>query len=150
MEAAISAAKKAKAKGDYAIGAVIIKDNEVLAEGINRVRIDQDPTHHGEIVAIRKAAKILGRRHLTDCILYTTHEPCPMCLGAMLFARMEGLVFGAKIIDMKKYRVKTNANEWSWATIDVPARIIVKKSSNKMKVIEGFMREECIELFHNS
>jgi tRNA(adenine34) deaminase len=79
MHLAIEEAQKAKANGDYAIGAVIVKNGSVLAKGTNRVKLDNDPTHHAEIVAIREATKQLNSRHLEESVLYTTHEPCPMC-----------------------------------------------------------------------
>src|SRR5579875_1725652 len=148
MEAAIAIALQAKQNGDYAIGAVVVKDNKIIAEGINRVKTDQDPTHHAEIVAIRQAAKLFGQRHLPECVLYTTHEPCPMCTGAIIFARMKGLVFGARIQDMKDFRLQSQNETWSWRTIDIPAKMIIEKSPYQLELIEDYMREECRKLFH--
>ncbi|WP_456461174.1 nucleoside deaminase [Lutibacter sp.] len=68
-------------------GAVVVKDNEIIAEGYNSVTSVNDPTAHAEIVAIRKACKKLGTFQLDDCIIYTSCEPCPMCLGAIYWAR---------------------------------------------------------------
>ena len=82
MQAAIEEAVKARKSGDYAIGAVIVKDGEIIARSPNRTKTDQDPTQHAELSVIREATKVIGHRHLHECIMYTTHEPCPMCSAA--------------------------------------------------------------------
>ena len=74
-------------------GAVIVRDGEIIAEGNNRVIIDNDPTAHAEVVAIRRAAATLERFDLSDCELYTSCEPCPMCLGAIYWARPKAVYF---------------------------------------------------------
>ncbi len=76
-------------------GAIIVKDGQVIATGHNEVVANQDPTAHAEIVAIRKACKILNRFDLSDCSLYTTCEPCPMCYGAIHWARIPVVRYGA-------------------------------------------------------
>ena len=75
-------------------GAVIVQDGRILAEGTNLVTSNNDPTAHAEIVAIRGACRTLGRFHLTGCEIYTSCEPCPMCLGAIYWARLEKVFFG--------------------------------------------------------
>jgi tRNA(Arg) A34 adenosine deaminase TadA len=147
MEAAIKLALQSKENGDYAIGSVIVMNNKIIAEGMNRVKVDEDPTQHAEIVAIRKASKKLKTRHLTECLLYTTHEPCPMCMGAILFARMKGLVFGARTEDMKNFRLKSQSEIWSWRTIDICSEEILEKSLHKLEIVKDFMREDCKKLF---
>ncbi|MGM9544201.1 MAG: nucleoside deaminase [Romboutsia timonensis] len=79
-------------------GCIIVKDNEVVGAGHNRVLIDHDPTAHGEVVAIRDACKNLGTHNLSGCTLYTTGEPCPMCLSAIMWAGIEK-VYYAKSLD---------------------------------------------------
>ncbi len=74
-------------------GAVIVRDNRIIAEGFNRVTSSFDPTAHAEIVAIRAACKTLNDYRLTDCVIYTSCEPCPMCLGAIYWARLERIYF---------------------------------------------------------
>ncbi len=148
MRAAIDVALLSKKNGDYAIGAVIVLNNKIIAEGFNRVKIDHDPTQHAEIVAIRQATKKLGTRHLVDCVLYTTHEPCPMCMGAIIFSRMKGLIFGARTKDMKDYRLLSNNEIWSWRTIDISSKEIVERGTHKMVIVESFMRDDCLKLFH--
>jgi len=149
MEIAIQEAIKAKERGDYAVGAVIIKGNEIIAKSGNRVKTDEDPVHHAEVFAIREAAKKLGTRYLKDCVLYTTHEPCPMCASAAMWAKIEGIVSGAKIEDMSAYSFKNSNNDWSWRTINIPASKILQEGNPKLFLIEEFMREECKKLFHS-
>lgn len=74
-------------------GALIVQDNQIIAEGWNRVVTSHDPTAHAEIVAIRAACARLGRFHLQDCVLYASSEPCPMCLSAAYWARVRRIVF---------------------------------------------------------
>ncbi len=150
MKLAIEEAKKARESGDYGIGAVIVKENKVVATAGNRIKLDNDPTHHAEIVAIRKATKLLKNRFLEDCILYTTHEPCPMCTSAAVWARMRGIVFGSTLQDMIEYRLKAGNRNWSWRTIDMTALEIIEKGNPKLLLVEKFLREECIMLFHSS
>ena len=105
MHKALLEAKKAEKIGEVPIGAVIVKDNKIIARGYNRREIDHDPLAHAEILAIKKAAKKLGRWRLSDCTLYVTLEPCPMCAGAIVNARMVRLVFGCS--DPKAGAVQT-------------------------------------------
>ena len=76
-------------------GAVIVRDGEIVATGVNQVTATNDPTAHAEIVAIRNACKTLNSFQLTDCILYTSCEPCPMCFGAIYWARPSAIFYGA-------------------------------------------------------
>lgn len=149
MEAAILEAKKARHKGCYSIGAVIVKGNKVISRGSNRVKIDNDPTSHAEIVAIRSATKKLGSRYLEGCVLYSTHEPCPMCAAAAIWAKMSGIIFGSQMEDMKDYRAGSGNSKWQWRTIEVKTREILRKGDPQLDLIENFMREECVKLFHN-
>jgi tRNA(Arg) A34 adenosine deaminase TadA len=75
-------------------GAVVVKDGHVIAEGVNRVTIDNDPSAHAEIVAIREACRSLGHFQLNDCEMYTSCEPCPMCLAAIYWARLAKVYYG--------------------------------------------------------
>jgi len=80
-------------------GAVIVKDRQIIAEGTNRVTLTRDPTAHAEMVAIREACKKLRSFELKDCEIYTSCEPCPMCLGAIYWARLARVFFGAVAAD---------------------------------------------------
>jgi tRNA(adenine34) deaminase len=95
MFLALSQARRAAEKEDVPVGAVIVRDGLVIARGYNQSIRHNDPTAHAEIVALRKAARKLGNYRLTGCDLYVTVEPCAMCLGAALNARVRMLVYGA-------------------------------------------------------
>lgn len=96
MEAAIALAKKGmddNCGGPF--GAVVVKDDQIIAKGYNQVTSLNDPTAHAEVVAIREACKVLNTFQLEGCTIYTSCEPCPMCLGAIYWARPDKVVFGA-------------------------------------------------------
>lgn len=86
-----------------AFGAVIVKDNKIVAEGMNRVLASHDPTWHGEIEAIRLACITLQNHKLTGCTMYTTSDPCPMCVAAAYWAGIEHIYYGATVEDTLKY-----------------------------------------------
>lgn len=149
MQAAIEQALLARQKGDYSIGAVVVKDGEIVGRGMNRAKIDQDPTQHAELIAIREATKNLHSRFIEGCILYTTHEPCPMCTSAAVWAKMKGIVYGAKMEDMAEFCSKNANKEWTWRTIKISAQEILAKSEPALELEKEFMRDECLKLFHN-
>lgn len=95
MEAALTEARKAAEAGEVPIGAVAVRDGGIIGNGQNRVLRDNDPTAHAEIVALREAAAALGNYRLNGCTLYVTLEPCAMCAGAMIHARIDRLVYAA-------------------------------------------------------
>jgi tRNA(adenine34) deaminase len=95
MDLAFEEARSAQNRGEVPIGCVVVKDGEVVARAGNRTIGDRDPTAHAEILAIRAAASTLENERLTDCDLYVTLEPCAMCAGAISFARVRRLYFGA-------------------------------------------------------
>jgi tRNA(Arg) A34 adenosine deaminase TadA len=95
MDLALEAARQAAERGEVPVGAVIVKDGAVLATAGNRTIADHDPTAHAEILALREAARLIGSERLIECDLYVTLEPCAMCAGAISFARIRRLYFGA-------------------------------------------------------
>jgi len=95
MQRALELARQAEAEGEVPVGAVIVKDNAIIAEGYNRPIASHDPTAHAEIQAMRAAAGALGNYRLPDTTLYVTLEPCIMCIGAITHARIGRLVYGA-------------------------------------------------------
>ena len=95
MLEALKEANAAAAEGEVPIGAVIVRDGEIIARAHNRTEQDKDPTAHAEILAIREAAARLGGWRLPGCSMYVTIEPCSMCAGAMVLARIDRLVIGA-------------------------------------------------------
>ena len=94
MERALALADQAAAMGEVPIGAVVVRGEEVLAEAHNRREVDADPTAHAELIAIREAARRIGSWRLDGCVVYVTLEPCAMCAGAMVLARIDACVFG--------------------------------------------------------
>ena len=95
MRMALDLAAQAAAAGEVPVGAVVVKDGEVIGRGFNRPVTSNDPTAHAEIVALREAAARLGNYRLPGCELYVTLEPCAMCVGAMIHARIARIVYGA-------------------------------------------------------
>ena len=96
MHLAFEQAKKAEEQGEVPIGAVVVdKDGNVIGEGYNRRELDEDATQHAEMIAIRQACKKLNSWRLVDCSLFITLEPCPMCMGAIINARIAAVWFGA-------------------------------------------------------
>lgn len=96
MRAALALAREAGEAGDVPVGCVIIKDGKILASGRNRREARRDATAHAEVEAIRAACEALGSWHLDGCTLYVTLEPCPMCAGAVINARLSAVVYGAE------------------------------------------------------
>jgi tRNA(adenine34) deaminase len=95
MEEALRAAQRALEIGEVPVGAVVICDGRVVARGWNRNLADNDPTAHAEIVALREAGAIVGNHRLEECDLFATIEPCAMCAGALVHARIRRLIYGA-------------------------------------------------------
>ena len=114
MDLALKAAEMAGQAGEVPIGCVIVRGNEVVASAGNRTLADRDPTAHAEILAIRQAAEALGSERLVDCDLYVTLEPCTMCAGAISFARLRRLYYGAA--DEKGGAVESGVRFFAQAT----------------------------------
>ena len=102
MKRAIELSIESVNKSGGPFGSVITKDNKIISEGYNRVTTNNDPTAHGEIVAIREACKILNVFNLTGCELYSTCEPCPMCLSAIYWARIDKIYYANTRDDAQK------------------------------------------------
>ncbi|HVI11164.1 MAG TPA: tRNA adenosine(34) deaminase TadA [Candidatus Binatia bacterium] len=95
MEEALRAAQRALESGDVPVGAVVVREGVIVGRGWNRSIIDSDPTAHAEIVALREAGTNVGNYRLADCDLFATIEPCSMCAGALVHARIRRLIYGA-------------------------------------------------------
>jgi len=95
MEEALRAAQRGLEAGEVPVGAVVVSGGEIVGQGWNRNISDSDPTAHAEIVALRAAGAAIGNHRLADCELFATIEPCPMCAGALVHARIRRLVYGA-------------------------------------------------------
>lgn len=96
MQAALAEAEKAAVLGEVPVGAVAVLDGQIIGRGYNRKESDQDPTAHAELIALKEAAEFLNNWRLIGVTLYSTLEPCPMCAGAMIQARLPRLIYGAK------------------------------------------------------
>ena len=96
MDAALRLARAAARRGEVPVGAVVVSSGRIVGRGSNRPIGARDPTAHAEIVALRRAARAAGNYRLADCTVYVTLEPCLMCLGAMVHARVDRLVYGAR------------------------------------------------------
>ncbi len=131
MKAALSCAKKALAEGEVPIGAVVVMDGKIISRGHNRRTKKQIATAHAEIEAIEKACKKLGSWRIPECEIYVTLEPCPMCMGAMLNARIKKVYFGA-------YEAKGRSMTQALAVSDLV--------NHKIEVEGGILREECSEI----
>lgn len=114
MEHALEEAKLASARGEVPVGAVLVHQGEIIASAGNRTLELKDPTGHAEILAIRAACQKLNNERLYDCDLYVTLEPCPMCAGAISFARIRRLYFGAS--DEKSGAVESGVRFYSNST----------------------------------
>lgn len=133
MKRAIALAATAGEAGEVPVGAVIVgADNQWIAEGENRRQRDHDPTAHAEIIALRSAGQLLGSWHLEHCTLYVTLEPCPMCSGALIQARLGRLVYGAD--DPKAGAVRT--------VLNIPDSAA---SNHRLTVIGGILETPCRE-----
>jgi len=95
MRLALREAERASIHGDVPVGAVIVRQGEVVASGHNERELRQDPSAHAELLAIREAARALGSWRLLDCVLYVTLEPCAMCAGAIVLSRLPRVIYGA-------------------------------------------------------
>jgi tRNA(adenine34) deaminase len=133
MALALEEARAAADEGEVPIGAVVVCDGAVIARAHNRRETDEDPTAHAEMIAIREAARRLGRWRLSDCTVYVTLEPCPMCAGAMHQARIDRLVFGA--FDPKAGAVGT--------LYDLSSD---ERLNHRFSVTSGVLSDECAAL----
>ena len=134
MRHALELADRASGEGDVPVGAVVLgPDADVLGEGWNRREADGDPTAHAEVLAIREAADRLGTWRLEGCTIVVTMEPCPMCAGAVVLARLERVVFGA-------WDPKLGACGSVW---DVPRD---RRATHRAEVVGGVLEDECGEV----
>ena len=136
MREALHQARRAEAQGEVPVGAVLVVGNEIYGRGSNApIRIN-DPTAHAEILAIRQAAKKLGNYRLENATLYVTLEPCAMCAGALIAARVRTLVFGSRDLRFGGVRSKFRIADSSLL-------------NHQVEIIEGVLAPECLELIRN-
>lgn len=133
MRLAIEQAQLAQQRGEVPVGAVIVLNETVIAKGHNRNLLDHDPTAHAEIVSLRKAAELTKNHRLNGCTMFVTIEPCAMCAGALVHARLARLVFGA-------FDPKAGAVQSVMQVLNHPAL------NHRMEVIPGVLADECSAL----
>jgi len=137
MERAISLAREKYKEGGHAVAAIVVKEDDIIAEAFTTLKRDNDPTCHAEINAIRIATQKLGKRFLENCFLYTTYEPCPMCSSAAVWARMKGIIYGASMEDATKecpQRIKIRCAE------------VLKNGTPRLELYPDCLREKCKKL----
>lgn len=130
MRNALAQAQRAFELGEVPIGAVIVKDSQIVATAFNEKELRNDPTAHAEILVIQRAAEKLGSWRLTDATLYVTLEPCPMCAGAIIQSRLKQLVYGAA--DLK-----------GGATGSVMNVLNTTLWNHKVDIVAGILEDEC-------
>jgi tRNA(adenine34) deaminase len=136
MYESLNLAKTALHQREIPVGAVIIKENRIIGKGYNQTETLKDPTAHAEMIAISAACSAVGEKYLTDCSIYVTLEPCPMCAGAIIWSKMKRVVFGA-------------ADEKSGACGTIFNLAQNKHLNHKTEVIQGVLESECSELLKN-
>jgi tRNA(adenine34) deaminase len=136
MELALEQASLAAQAGEVPVGALVIRDGEIIGCGHNRNLLDNDPTAHAEIVALRQAAAKLGNHRLSGCTLFATIEPCSMCAGALIHARIARLVYGAA-------DVKAGAAGSVLEVLNHP------RLNHKLEVTAGVLKERCSEILQD-
>ena len=133
MEAALLEAAKAEAAGEVPVGAVVVSEGRIVGRGANQNLADSDPTAHAEIVALREAARSLGNHRLGECEMFVTIEPCAMCAGALIHARLKRLVYGAD--DPKAGAVRSALQVLNHPSLN-----------HQMEVTSGVLADRCGDL----
>ena len=133
MRQALDEARRAEAAGEVPIGAVAAIGGRIVGRGFNRPISAIDPTAHAEILALREAASSLGNYRLTDVDLYVTLEPCLMCVGALVHARVKTVIFGAR-------EPRTGALVSSTRALEIPSL------NHRFEIVEGVLEQECRDL----
>ncbi len=136
MQEALAEARLALASGEVPVGAVVVLDGEIIGRGHNQRETQKDPTAHAEMLAIREAARYLNRWRLTNATLYVTLEPCPMCAGVIVNARLRRLVFGA-------YDSKAGA------VISLMNLVQDRRLNHFVEVYDGICQDECAALLQD-
>ena len=133
MSAALELARRAREAGEVPVGAVAVRDGQIVGRGANSPISTNDPTAHAEMIALREAARTVGNYRLVDVDLYVTLEPCVMCAGALVHARLRRLVFGARDLRFGGVRSKFRI-----ADSDL--------LNHRVEIVEGVLAAECTEL----
>ena len=133
MREALALAREAQAAGEVPVGAVVVVDGAVVGRGRNAPVASNDPTAHAEMLALRQAAAAIGNYRLEQAAVYVTLEPCPMCAGALVAARVKALVFGARDLRFGGVRSKFRIAD-------------SELLNHRVEIVEGVLAVECVEL----
>ncbi|MEX0639317.1 MAG: tRNA adenosine(34) deaminase TadA [Balneolaceae bacterium] len=133
MLKALRLAEQAAREGEIPVGAIIIRDNQLIGKGYNQTELLNDPTAHAEMLAISAACNTIGEKYLNGCTLYVTLEPCPMCAGAIMWSKIDRIVFG--LPDERAGACGTLFNISN-----------NKKLNHRSEVIQGVLEEDCRDL----
>jgi len=133
MEEALREALRAQASDEVPVGAIVVRGGEIIGRGSNRNRMDSDPTAHAEIVALREAGRLLGNHRLEGCEMFVTIEPCAMCCGALVHARLARLVYGAD--DPKAGAVRS-----------VMQVLNHPQLNHRMEIVSGVLAGKCTQM----
>jgi tRNA(adenine34) deaminase len=136
MREALALAREAEAHGEVPVGAVVVQDGEIIGRGFNSPIARSDPTAHAELIALREAGARLGNYRLEAATLYATLEPCVMCAGALVGARIERLVFGARDLRFGGVRSKFHLAD-------------SELLNHRVEIVEGVLAAECVQLMKN-
>jgi tRNA(adenine34) deaminase len=136
MREALTLAREAEAHGEVPVGAVVVLNGEIIGRGFNSPIAKSDPTAHAELIALREACARLGNYRLEAATLYATLEPCVMCAGALVGARIERLVFGARDLRFGGVRSKFHLAD-------------SELLNHRVEIVEGVLAPECVELMKN-
>lgn len=142
MRSALDEAQKAFDLGEVPIGAVLTKENKIIASAFNQRQTSRDPTDHAEIRVLRAAAKLIGDFRLTGTTLYVTLEPCPMCLGALLQARIDRLVYGC--LDARRLESQKNPGVYSFASVSGFGAL--EGNNHALEITGPVLKAECAKL----
>ena len=137
MKRAIELSKESINSGGGPFGSVIVQNDKIISEGINRVTVNNDPTAHGEIVAIRNACKELNTFNLSNCLLYSSCEPCPMCMSAIYWSRIGKVYYANTREDAKKIEFD---DSFIYSEIS-------KQNKDRSILMEQILRDEALEAF---
>ncbi|MDF5755673.1 nucleoside deaminase [Spongiactinospora sp. TRM90649] len=146
MGEAIKIAEGAESSGNYPVGSIVIGGRmTVIGAGFTELHSQPDPTAHAEILALRRACKAVNSRYLPGYFLYTTLEPCPMCTSAAIWAKVEGIVYGASLEDAFDFAGRSGSDH-SWRRINIKSSYVVARGAPVLTLHERFMRDECLKL----
>lgn len=137
MRLALEEGRRAGAAGNLAIGSVIVRDGRVIGAGRNTINTESDPTSHAEMAAIRQACRALGATELPGASLYTTMEPCPMCLWAICLAGIGQVVLGARHGDMQPPRVRYGGYSME---------SLLAMTGRRVDMVTGILAEDCVAI----